>query len=452
MRVVLIDDQLRQTAQIRLSPAGALDATFGGTSSPRQTFNFSTVVDSPTAELPPGELLSPLFASVSGKFVGLFSRTYARVATLNENGTVAAEQEAGVPLSIGDATVRADGKLVITVNNGGTTFFDVRTSAGLHDASFAARKVRLPRKTDSGASVLTETTLVPLGNNQFAYSREGADIADADSVIGSIGSVKADGSAGSYQFSLRGDSASYDRFDAVPRNVVRAQYRFGADSDASGIAYLESTGAVRTFPLFADDRFIRVNNFNDSANIRSRAAIAGSKESWVVYTTVELLGNQTRPVVGVARVDANDNILARRQYSGTEIPEALLTLADGRLILRSKAGLQRINLDATVDNAFGVKGTLADALANVDLDSKGRLVTWRVLHGGTADGDIQIRRFTTSGVLDAKFGKSGFVVVDTIVSGGEGNVIVDTTNRLVVTSMKRSATGVNWFATRLLAQ
>ncbi len=126
------------------------------------------------------------------------------------------------------------------------------------------------------------------------------------------------------------------------------------------------------------------------------------------------------------------------------------------LYTRSTAtGLYRLSARGNADRAFGNNGVAAAGFENFDVDSTGRIIAWRVLRGGVADGDVQVMRLTKNGKRDTTFGGGdGLVTIDTkLSSAATPNLLVTPENKIVVTSylQNHQTNTVRWSATRLLA-
>lgn len=120
-----------------------------------------------------------------------------------------------------------------------------------------------------------------------------------------------------------------------------------------------------------------------------------------------------------------------------------------------RTGLFRLKFDGSPDGTFGNRGVAAAGFDHFDVDAAGRIIAWRMLTTGGADGDVQVMRLTRNGKIDPTFGGGdGVTVVDTRLPSGSGrqtDVLVTPDNRLVVTAWTRfnGSSGVTWSATRL---
>jgi Ca2+-binding RTX toxin-like protein len=105
-----------------------------------------------------------------------------------------------------------------------------------------------------------------------------------------------------------------------------------------------------------------------------------------------------------------------------------------------------LQVNGSADGSFGTSGVAGAGYQHFWLDSLGRIVAWKQLSGG----NVQIERFTADGKADTTFGGGdGIVTVQPTVSG-TANVVVTSKDDLIVTTLKRSGSKAQWFATRLL--
>lgn len=127
---------------------------------------------------------------------------------------------------------------------------------------------------------------------------------------------------------------------------------------------------------------------------------------------------------------------------------------DGSLIFkRTNGGIARLKANNTIDNSFGNAGAAGAGFDHFEADSAGRIIAWRQLVGGAADGDVQVMRFTRNGKTDTTFGGGdGLTMVDTrLPSSAKANLLVTPGDDLVITALKQNGDeSANWFATRLI--
>jgi uncharacterized delta-60 repeat protein len=122
----------------------------------------------------------------------------------------------------------------------------------------------------------------------------------------------------------------------------------------------------------------------------------------------------------------------------------------GRLLAftADKKSIVRYTSRGAIDSSF--RAVFAQGW-NLDIDSRDRIVAWRVLqNAGTATGDVQVRRFNADGSADATFGTNGLAVVDSgLAASAAGQAYVDAADNVVVVSIERTGSQVKWSATKL---
>ena len=151
------------------------------------------------------------------------------------------------------------------------------------------------------------------------------------------------------------------------------------------------------------------------------------------------------------RISDTGETLASSEYfrgDGTSA-QLLAAQSDGRLLYQTAAGLRRLNLNGTVDTSFGTTGVAGFGFDHFDVDSKGRVLAWRTIKTGSAAGDVQVQRYSAAGKLDATFGTSGLATVDTVVFNGTTNVLLDGSDRVLVTAYQVQNDHVTWSTIRL---
>lgn len=129
--------------------------------------------------------------------------------------------------------------------------------------------------------------------------------------------------------------------------------------------------------------------------------------------------------------------------------------ADGKIVFQSFAqqGLQRLNRDGSPDPTFaGGTGLAAPGGYRFAFDDAERIIAWRQLVGGSADGDVQVMRLTRDGRIDRSFGGGdGLIVVDTRLGsvGSTPSLLITPQQDMLVTSFLKAAEELRWSATKI---
>ncbi|MFN9987364.1 MAG: beta strand repeat-containing protein, partial [Pirellula sp.] len=106
--------------------------------------------------------------------------------------------------------------------------------------------------------------------------------------------------------------------------------------------------------------------------------------------------------------------------SGLDIAWGITIQSDGNILLGGSAtmtdtdaAIVRLNADGSLDTSFGGTGQLTSGVAGSDWASAVALQgDGKILLGGTANGDMVVTRYLSSGVLDTTFGAAGRAIVD----------------------------------------
>ncbi len=125
--------------------------------------------------------------------------------------------------------------------------------------------------------------------------------------------------------------------------------------------------------------------------------------------------------------------------------DAVAAQSNGQVLYLSAGSVRRLKANGSPDPSFGAGGAAAPWYQHYQLDNHDRIIAWKI----RKDGDVQIARFTANGKSDKSFSGDGQVIVHLPVKG-DVNLLVTSTNDLVLTSLARSGRSTSWSATRIL--
>jgi uncharacterized delta-60 repeat protein len=462
-------------AVARFTPAGALDATFGGTGIVTIAFGgnfdhaFAVAIDSLDRVVVAGGTNNGITGPVA-------------VARLTAAGTL-------------DTTFDGDGKQ--TIGFGGTDEFARGVAIDSLDRIVVAGSTYNGTNHDIAVARLTvagtlDTTFDGDGKQAIALGT-GEDYAYAVT-IDSLDSVVVGGSAvigGTDQFAVvrfavggaldntfdgdgwqtLGFGGSNERargvgIDSLDRIVV-AGISYSGSSFQSAVARLTPAGALdssfdgdgrQTVDFGAtqfDDGHILAIDSLDRVVVASSNRTASNRDFAVARLTVTGAldssfdgdGKQIIVFAGIANstgvaVDSTDRIVLAgivQNVSSYDFAVARLTIAGALDSGFDGDGKQTINV-ATASRALGY---------SVAVDSQGRTVVAGIAWNG-ANYDMVVTRYTSSGALDTTFGGAGIVM---FTFGGSyqnvGSVAIDSLDRIVVAGVTRDGSNDDFAVARL---
>lgn len=355
------------------------------------------------------------------------------------------------PHSYTESTVLVDGRLLVSAHRSrGVNFYSIEEDGSLDDGFGDSGRVI---EGDIAAAVL-----IPLSSGGFVRWGPSNDPSDGDSIAVSISRHNSNGidvgiaPAEGYQEFFISDDTGGGIVTLLPRGWVSITYEVLPHDRRFGLLINPAGQAVDT-PF----EIPRGGEYGDyPENDALVGVLPGPGGSVYGFGQEPIYQNDVQVVRDVILRAGGDDTLPAFGVDDTVFNVSGVIASDlqGRILYRTRSGIRRLNLDGSRDMSFGNKGTASVVAGydHLDIDSKGRLIAWRVIQGGAADGDIQVMRLTPNGKLDATFGGGdGVAVVDTRFSStAESNVIITPDDKLVVTAMRQESTRVRWSATRLL--
>ncbi len=395
------------------------------------------------ANLPNGQLVAAKVIVVEP--LGLFDTDLdwlkSTVAQVSTNARTLEQSSVWLAKSSDSFAVRADGRLAgsekSTHNDRIVTGFNPN---GTRDTTLS----QLGWEGREGSSYyasprnIASTATYPRGDGSVVFEYYSVDISDGDGVAYVTWLLNANNT------DQAGPHPS-DETDPISSRLTTNQYVVSFGNRYSGVDILrqDNTLTGTSFIESSEDNVV-------PGDLLSGAPIQGS-------TDVLVAGDGMEQGYYVARIKngaLDPSFGTNGLLFGPQV-NLFYGQASGKILytLPNAAGLRRLNADGTPDGTFGTGGGVMGAdFDHFDVDSKGRIIAWRVLKGGVADGDIQIARFTQNGKVDTTFGGGdGIAIVDArLPSTATPNVIIDAQDRLVVTAFRQSATAVSWSATRIL--
>lgn len=364
--------------------------------------------------------------------------------------------------------VDASGRLV-TAGVTGTGAFAVYRYArdGKPDTAFAAAGLAVVEEPDD--ATFNGHLAMPTGDGRIILRADGFDTQDHDGIGLMLRCLRPDGltdvrwtlEAG--YFSPSGDETHDGRGGPLPGGWFTGSWEESWNQGRRTVVVLDARGARRlwysgAWPDGEPDPTLGGRYFEPTAAIPIGPDAAGGY--FVSGIAVAGWGGApAEPLPVIRRITPQGQPNPAFDGDGTKLGFSGVPLAaqpDGSLLYARPGtrALFRLKPDGTPDLTFGSGGGAAWGFDHFDVDSAGRIIAWRQLAGGVADGDVQVVRLTANGKADASFGGGdGLVVVDTgLPSGGSlPGVLVTPADQIVVTSVRRSGDQARWFATRLLA-
>ena len=360
-------DGVTQFGLFRLTTAGALDTTFGGTGIVNTIIGSSSEVSSIKIQADT-KIVAVGFAVVSGA-------TRVALARYNTNGTL--DTTFGASLTgivteiVGDAAtassiqIDATNKLVvggITNQSGISKFFVMRYNTdGTLDNTFGTNGL-----------VITQVGMQVTSTGDLAIQSS-----DGKIVIGGSSS----------------DGVTNEQFTLVRYNTDGSlDTSFGTNGVV--VTPIGAISRIKSIKIQADGQIVA----GGLTNIESDFVVAR-------YNSAD----------GSLDTSFNtDGIFSASLNSGDEIHSIAIQSADQKIVMGGIAGdffaLGRLNTDGTLDNTFGSGGVVTDMLHlsaginDIAIQTDGKIVV-----AGFDDNRAALARFTTVGVVDSTFGNNGVI-------------------------------------------
>jgi uncharacterized delta-60 repeat protein len=322
-------------------------------------------------------------------------------------------------------SVAPDGRIVLAGDAGGVAAGVARlTAAGTLDPTFdgdGRQFQRFPGATTvGGVAVASDGDVVVVGSHSSAF----------------IGSTTAFviryNAAGVLDTSFSGDGVATigGGFGASPANAVVIQPdgkivvagRFGSNYlsrlNADGTTDASFTPEVLTG--WADQAYGLIRQSDGKLVVAGGGYFGSTFDLWrhnangALDTTFSLDGKE-RTTVGANSYPTSVSLLGDK-----------IALAGGNFASNSVEHVARYSADGTPDTSFGPGGVRSTTgrrpAQGVALQPGGVIVTVSA-SANAADGDLQLRRFSSSGVADASFGNQGIVLTDFAGGRDAGNAV-----------------------------
>ena len=339
-----------------------------------------------------------------------------------------------VPLGVADMALQPDGRIVVVgfANAGNDWTVGRFMPDGAPDTSFGAGGVvttEFPGRSEARASALM---LAPDGDIVVAGRAIDAEPSDCSSSAPcqylALARYNADGSLDE-GFSEDGtDTSDPSGFWRVGDIAPAADGGFAiAATTGGGFAVARRLADGSPDASFGGDGLVELF-FDDYTNPAANAVVvqpdgrvvaAGSTTRWedrLSFTQMTMVRLEQDGSLDESFGEEGVQILA--SSTRDESAEALIRLADGRLLAAGYASLARYGPDGELDPTFGEGGiaeTTPGAAEDATLDSSGRIV----LAGRSYDesqvrtgNDFWTARFAANGEPDAGFGQDGAVKTD----------------------------------------
>lgn len=353
-------------------------------------------------------------------------------------------------ITVAGASVLSDGRLIL--NSRVAEGYDLQafTRNGTVDNSWGDRSHNI---LYSGPNIFSQPNLIPNTDGGLYYSQGRNDQSDGDGIAGGISFINASGKVVFSRVNAQSLDETADRFHLLPGGFLFHQnYSYGGGRDNSVVVQPDGTRVKRDVP----ELFQPEDEFYATA-YTSRAVNVGRTGKTFVSGWQRLPDGSERSVL--YRYRADGSLDSSFDGDGIKVVQDVglrFSQSNGAALYSrpSETGLRRLQPNGATDNNFGKNGIAAVGFDNFTLDSQNRIIAWRTLVGGAADGDVQVMRLTANGKIDTTFGGGdGLVVIDTkLPSTAKQNLLVTPQNKIVVTAVQLSEMRVKWSATRLLAE
>jgi uncharacterized delta-60 repeat protein len=443
--------------EIRITPAGGLDTSFGDSGS--KTFAYFDSISTYDANLfggqvvrSDGSVLTATNAQLDQEFYSAINSLF--VTQFNAKDSSITTSHIVFDQGIEDAAVDAAGKLLVA-SNAEDAFAVYRLNpSGSLDSTFAGDG------RTSFASAIHDFTaygahLIPLGDQRYLVRADfGADPSDGDAAGLVLARGNADGSgdskypnpdpSGSYVFS---DETGDGQVELLPHGFVSATYVAFYETTEDQFGFLiDPSGSVQFFSDPNGDESGDVQTFVDRVvPVRGTDHVLLQVHEIATQYDPSTGGDKSTTTYELLKQDSNGLVSSfgnNGQLSGGF--DVLDVQSDGRVLYGSN-DVRRLSANGANDKTFGTNGVAGTGYSNFAVDEHDRIIAWKI----RKDGRIQIARFSQDGKPDKSFSGDGQTIVNLPVNGGE-NLLVTPNDSLVLTSLHQSGTTVNWSATRIL--